>query len=93
MEKEDVYESDYLEKEEIFADLVNGVLYHGEQVMLAESMAYDRQWKKLRAAHEKERTEKSKKPMTSDEFLSGMRKEDKFIPVITIVIYFGKERA
>ena len=32
------------------------------------------------------------KSMTSDEFVSGMRKEDKFIPVITIVVYYGKEK-
>lgn len=82
-----------------------------------ESMAYDRQWKKLKAAYEKEWAERPaiekadtagaqmsgeimlwqetadpEKPITSDEFLSGMRKEDKFTPVITIVVYFGKEK-
>lgn len=147
MGKEDVYESDYLENSEIFADLVNGILYHGEQVvkpeeltkqdgelrsilgkqtkktirdkvklwngtilavfavenqtkvdyhmviraMLMESMAYDKQWKKLRAMYKKEWAEKSD-TMTPDEFLSGMRRTDKFIPVITIVIYYGRER-
>lgn len=30
MGKPDVYESDYLENAEIFADLINGVLYQGE---------------------------------------------------------------
>lgn len=143
MGKEDVYENDYLEDPEIFADLVNGVLYEGKQIvkakdlseqdgelrsiskgnvkklirdkvrlwngmvlavlsvenqtkidygmviraMLAESMAYDRQRKKV---NEKLRAEKEE--VTSDEFISGMRKEDKFIPVITIVVYFGKEK-
>ena len=38
MGKADVYESDYLENEEIFADLVNGVLYNGEQVVKKEKM-------------------------------------------------------
>ena len=33
MGKEDVYESDYLENPEIFADLINGVLYQGKQVV------------------------------------------------------------
>ena len=147
MGKADVYESDYLENEEVFADLVNGVLYQGEQVvkpceleeqdgelrsilgedvkktlrdkvklwkgtviavlvvenqtkvdyrmvtraMLAESMAYDKQWKKLRdknRAQEKQQEER----VEEDEFVSGMRKGDKFIPVITIVIYYGKEK-
>ena len=168
MGKEDVYESDYLENAEIFADLVNGVLYQGEQVvkpeelaeqdgelrsilgehtkktirdkvklwngamlaifavenqtkvdyhmvlraMLMESMAYDKQWKRLRMKYERERTERlacvkmkasrrnkagleaaeSENALTPDEFLSGMRREDKFIPVITIIIYYGKEK-
>lgn len=173
MGKADVCESDYLENEEIFADLVNGVLYQGEQVvkpceleerdgelrsilensakkmlrdkvkiwkgtviavlvvenqtkvdyrmvtraMLAESIAYDKQWKKLRdknRAGEKLQGEEMKtesavageslmlerlkvqaaagEQMPSDEFISGMRKGDKFIPVITIVVYYGKEK-
>ena len=143
MGKEDVYENDYLEDPEIFADLVNGVLYEGKQIvkakdlseqdgelrsiskgnvkklirdkvrlwngtllailtvenqtrvdygmvaraMLAEGMAYDRQRKKV---NDKLRAEK--KAVTPDEFISGMRKEDKFIPVITIVVYYGKEK-
>ena len=142
MGKADVCESDYLENEEIFADLVNGVLYQGEQVvkpceleeqdgelrsilgegakktlrdkvklwkgttiavlvvenqtkvdyrmvaraMLAESMAYDKQWKKLRDKN------RARGKQQADEFVSGMRKEDKFIPVITIVVYYGKEK-
>lgn len=31
MGKTDIYESDYLENPEIFADLVNGILYEGER--------------------------------------------------------------
>ncbi len=153
MGKVDVQASDYLENEEIFADLVNGVLYHGEQVVkpedlreqdgelksvsgndvkkvirdkvrlwngtvlavfavenqtkvdyrmvaraiLAEGMAYEKQWKKLKRKLEGERREasgagKEKAAVTPDEFISGMRKEDKFIPVITIVVYYGKEK-
>ena len=38
MGKEDVYESDYLENAEVFADLVNGVLYHGEQVVKPQEL-------------------------------------------------------
>ena len=153
MGKVDVCAGDYLENEEIFADLVNGVLYGGEEVvksqelkeqdgelmsvsgsgvkkairdnarlwkgtvlavlsvenqakvdyrmvtraMLSEGMAYDRQWKKLKRKLEEERKGKVgcgvKKPaVTPDEFISGMRKEDRFIPVITIVVYYGKEK-
>ena len=164
MGKADIFESDYLDNAEIFADLVNGVLYQGERVvkpeelqeqdgelrsilgknvkktirdkvklwngtaiavfavenqtkvdyhmvlraMLSEAMAYDRQWKKLkdeRKAEQKKKEESfgkekesgeervlEKKDLTADEFISGMRKEDKFVPVITIVVYYGQER-
>lgn len=144
MGKADVFESDYLENAEIFADLVNGVLYDGRQVvkpeelseqdgelrsvagsgvrkairdkvrlwkgtllavfavenqtkvdyhmviraMLSESMAYDRQWKKLK----NDLTSENKK-LDSEELLSGMRREDRFIPVITIVIYYGRDKS
>ena len=39
MGKADVYESDYLENGEIFADLVNGVLYQGRQVVKAHELS------------------------------------------------------
>ena len=29
--------------------------------------------------------------LTSEEFLSGLRKEDKLIPIITAVVYFGEK--
>ena len=32
-----------------------------------------------------------KRRMTSDEFLSGFRKSDRLLPVITLVVYFGTE--
>lgn len=38
MGKEDVHESDYFENTEIFADLINGVLYQGEQVVKPEEL-------------------------------------------------------
>lgn len=34
---------------------------------------------------------KKKKGLTTDEFLSGMKKEDRFIPVVTIVVYYGEK--
>lgn len=204
MGKADVYESDYLENEEIFADLVNGVLYNGEQVvkpqeleeqdgelrsalgnvfgsdvkkvvrdkvrlwkgtmlavlavenqtrvdyrmvtraMLSEAMAYDKQWKRMKSKLSEELRERAgseeesagseeeyagsvgecegsveecavseeeyaesvlknadvmsgggagEAGITPDEFISGMRKEDKFAPVITIVVYYGKGKS
>ena len=34
---------------------------------------------------------KTSEGMTADEFLSHMKKDDKFTPVITVVVYYGKE--
>ena len=34
---------------------------------------------------------KKKKGLTTDEFLSGMKKEDRLIPVVTIVVYYGEK--
>lgn len=34
---------------------------------------------------------KKKKGLTTDEFLSGMKKEDRFISVVTIVVYYGEK--
>lgn len=56
--------------------------------MPVKDMLYDA----LNYARQVAETKKSfKKPLqiTDDEFLSGFRKEDKLMPVITLVIYFG----
>ena len=53
------------------------------RVMNADCAMYDRQWREIR----KEHTEK--KDVTGAEYLSGFSKQDRLIPVITIVIYLG----
>lgn len=53
--------------------------------MLSESLSYQRQWKHKKAAHGKAHDLKA----GTDEFLSGMRKDEKFVPIITVVVYFG----
>lgn len=55
--------------------------------MLSESLSYQRQWKHKKAAHGKAHDLKA----GTDEFLSGMRKDEKFVPIITVVVYFGTE--
>lgn len=55
------------------------------RVLNLDAYAYDRQWKRLKAKYKEE------KNMTADEYLSHMRKEDKFLPVVTIVIYYGEK--
>ncbi len=53
------------------------------RVMDAEAAIYQKQWKKKQAEHKK------KKDLEGAEFLSGFAKEDKLIPTLTLVLYFG----
>ena len=55
------------------------------RVMTEDGGSYYEQWKKIARYHRK------KKDLTGAEFLSGIAKEEKLMPVITIVVYFGKE--
>ena len=144
MGKKDLWQSDYFDDKRRFADMMNGALFHGKQVMkaeelgeadaglvyhdkggetvnvirdkvyrwkgqyvsicilekqsyvdyrmvfrvmLEEAVSYIRQQKKAY----RERKASGYK-FTGDEFLSRMRKEEKFVPVITLVLYLGKEK-
>lgn len=53
--------------------------------MLAESIGYHKQWKRKRAAHDRAG---DLMPGT-DAFFSGMERDEKFIPIITLVVYCG----
>ena len=53
--------------------------------MLTECLSYQKQWKQKRAAHKKEADLK----IGTDEYMSGMAKNERFIPVITLVVYCG----
>ncbi len=55
--------------------------------MLSESIGYHKQWKRRKAAHERMR---DLTPGT-DAFFSGMERDEKFIPIITLVVYCGME--
>ena len=55
--------------------------------MLYDAMQYEKQVRQLAAAHRKKHD-----AATSDEYLSGMNREDKITPVITLVINFGSKR-
>lgn len=57
--------------------------------MLSESLSYQCQWKNKKRTHEKEKDLRA----GTDEFLSGMTKDEKFIPIITLVVYCGTEHA
>ena len=53
--------------------------------MLAESIGYHKQWKKKKAAHEKAKD----LDKGSNAFQSAMNKDEKFTPIITLVVYCG----
>lgn len=55
------------------------------RVMNLESAYYHKQWGAARKRHRED------KDLSGAEFLSGYAKEDKLIPVITIVVYWGQE--
>ncbi len=55
--------------------------------MLSESLSYHRQWKQKKNAHDRNQDLAA----GTDEFFSGMSKDEKFIPVITLVVYCGME--
>ena len=55
--------------------------------MLYDALQYARQVEESKRSYRKKKNTK----MNSAEFLSGFRKEDKLMPVITLVVYFGEE--
>lgn len=55
--------------------------------MLLESLSYHKQWKQKKAIHDKRKDLKK----GTDEFLSEMVKDDKYVPIITLVVYCGTE--
>ncbi len=57
------------------------------RVMEAEIIGYEKQQKFLYFEQQKEKIK-----FDSNEYLSGMKKEQKFIPIITLVLYVGKEK-
>ena len=55
--------------------------------MLVESLSYHKQWKQKKMFHDRERHF----DRGTDAFLSGMTKDEKFVPVIMLVVYYGTE--
>lgn len=54
--------------------------------MLYDALSYTEQVEQIKKEHHLQGEK-----LTDDEFLSGMKKEDKIIPVITLVIYYGEK--
>ena len=65
----------------------NNIDYHMViRNLYAEGLYYHREWKKIKSSHRKKKDLKGQ-----HEFISGMKIEDKFEPVINLVVYFGEE--
>ena len=94
MGKKDLWQSDYFDDKRRFADMINGTLFKGKnfsilvlenqsyvdyrmvfRVMLEESLSYIKQQKR---AYQQRKKEGYK--FTQNEFLSRMRKGEKFVP-------------
>ena len=68
---------------------------------LYDMLGYSKQIAEIKRSYEKEDETKAgeitvdngivKIKLTSEEFLSGLRKDDKLIPIITAVVYFGEK--
>lgn len=56
--------------------------------MLYDALQYAKQVEEAKRSYRDKTKEKTVK-LNSEEFLSGFKKEDKLMPVITLVIYFG----
>lgn len=77
-------------------DMLYDSLQYADQVNQAAKSYRSARKKKKEDTEElgKERTEEGGKPeiqVSSEEFLSGLRKGDKLLPVITLVVHFGAE--
>ena len=57
--------------------------------MLYDAMKYNQQVTDIAAKHKKQKDSKRHQKISNGEFLSGFYKEDKLIPVITLVLFFN----
>ncbi len=56
------------------------------RVMVQEALAYDKQRKQMMRKNKRHRQH-----MQKEEFLSGLTEEDWFVPVVTLVVYWGEK--
>ena len=144
MGQQDLYQSDFYEDKGRFADVFNGALFDGREVMKPEELETEdsvmvsiddtstgkkvicdkiRKWKGRFVSimvlenqsyvdyrmvfrvmesevmgYDKQRKEANRKNLEAgikfvgDEYLSEMKKDQKFIPIITLVLYLGKDK-
>ena len=145
MGKKDLWQSDYFDKNDRFADIFNSILFGGNtvispdelsetdgeiistsetgsmtkvirdkvkrwhggylsilslenqsyvdyrmvfRIMKEEALGYEKQWKDQKHNHQL-----LEEHLDGHEFVSGIKKNDKFVPIITLVLYFGTDKA
>lgn len=88
----DIKKSWVLKRDEEYTYLLMGVENQTDvhyamplRAMLYDALEYDSQYKAIAKEHRKN------KDLNEKEFISGFSKEDKIIPVITVVVYYGAD--
>lgn len=74
----------------ILAEETQGKVHYAMtvRIMLQEALEYTRQ---VQALEKRNKIEGKPSKLQGDEFLSGIRKEDRLEPVITVVLYLGRQ--
>ena len=97
----DTVTTKYMRQNEVFADAFNYFVYGGEQVINPESLEEldtreidvpyggEKGAKQAVASH---KVSGDYEGADSDEYLSGFMKEDRLLPVVTLVIYFDSRK-
>ena len=57
--------------------------------MIYDGLGYLKEYQEINRSHKNHKENDTK--LTKEEFLSGMRKEDRFHPIVTIVIYYNEK--
>lgn len=99
MGKADIAVKNWLSDRERFADLFNGTVFGGKQVVLPEELEdLDRETDIIVTDKDgKEQKKKGKdqgmtRHLSAEEYLSRFRKEDRIYPVITLVFYYDVKK-
>lgn len=85
----DTVTTKYMRQNEVFADTFNYFVYGGTQVISPDSLK-ELDTREIDVPYGGEKG--AKQPVQkSDEYLSGFMKDDRLLPVVTLVVYFGSK--
>lgn len=96
MGKADIAVKNWLSDRERFADLFNGTVFGGKQVVLPEELEdLDRETDIIitdKGGKEEGKGQGMTRHLSAEEYLSRFRKEDRICPVITLVFYYDVKK-